>query len=653
MLSLVYGRKEKIKTKPIMNVKKYFLSFSLLILSWNLIAQEREIINPFFEVTTSGIYHIDKIELNNKETRIYLRCTFVPYWWVKFSRADYLQDADTGEKYFVTEMTGGEFDKEISMPASGDSGFVLIFPKLKETVKRLNFVEDDKDDKQVIFGLSLDPEKHKEQTSPVIPEKVKTWIDAELARAKNKKLVNYSSKEFFSRDTARLIGYIKGYDPRVGFKTGIIYSKNNITNEDFPTTATIHEDGRFEAAIPMNHPQYTFVRFQNEWIKFYIEPGQTLYMQLNWDEFLMADRLRNIDYSFKEIEFDGPAARINKELSTVSVKAFDYDDFQKRVSSETAKQFKARTMSSWKQSRDQLDLDIKDKNFTDQTRTILRNEIDVSYALGMFDYDLETRTYQINSFYYDFLTKVNLNEQSILIASRFSIFINRFEFSEPFKQSWVNKDTILTVYFKLHSKLTYDVAKVRSLKFMFNNTLKNQKDEARSFLTSLENSITNPFLIDEAEQIFYRAYPAVPKAAYDLPAGKGTEIFKKIIDQYKGKFVLVDFWATTCGPCVYAINRDIGVRQAYKGSKELEFIFLTSEDQSPLIRYNEFVKEQELAHTYRLPADDFHYLRELFGFNGIPRYVLINKEGQVLDDNFNFSMYHFESELESLIRSGK
>jgi thiol-disulfide isomerase/thioredoxin len=643
-------------------MKKYYLSLALLILSLNLTAQNRKIINPFYEATTSGILHIDKIELNNKETRLYIRCTFVPYWWVKFSKADYLQDADTGEKYFVTAMTGGEFDKEISMPASGDSSFVLIFPKLKKTVKRLNFVEEDK---QVIFGLSLDPKKHKEQTSAAIPETVKTWIDAELARAKNKKLVNYSSKEFFSRDTARLIGYIKGYDPRVGFRTGIIYSKNEITNEDFPTTVTIHEDGRFEAAIPMNYPKYTSVVFQHNWVDFYIEPGQTLSMLLNWDEFLMADRLRNISYSFKEIEFDGPAARINKELSAVSIKTFDYKE-KKRDSTETAEHFKARTMRDWKQSEDQLELDMKDKNFTEQASTILGNEISISYAMGMFEYVTPIfnngRTYQLSPDYYNFLKKVNLNEQSILIASQFSFFVNRFEYSEPFRNRnlWTSKDSVLINYFELQPKLTYDIARVRSFKSSLegfknkNSVLKVNtvpKDAARSWLTAFEYGITTPFLIDESERLFHRTFPYVPKTAYDLPAGKGTEIFKKIIDQYKGKLVFVDFWATTCAPCVYAIKQNKEIRETYKDSKELEFIFITAEDQSPLTRYDEFVKEQELVHTYRLSADDFLYLRELFRFNGIPRYVVINKEGQVLNDNFE--MYNFESELQNLLTLGK
>ena len=67
--------------------------------------------------------------------------------------------------------------------------------------------------------------------------------------------------------------------------------------------------------------------------------------------------------------------------------------------------------------------------------------------------------------------------------------------------------------------------------------------------------------------------------------------------------------------------------------------------------YDEFIKEQDMVKTYRLPDDDFKYLRQLFNFNGIPRYVLISKEGKVL--NNDFPMYNLESELVKLTASVK
>jgi thiol-disulfide isomerase/thioredoxin len=214
-------------------------------------------------------------------------------------------------------------------------------------------------------------------------------------------------------------------------------------------------------------------------------------------------------------------------------------------------------------------------------------------------------------------------------------------------EDWSVKDSLLGSYFGLEHNLIYDILKARSLKFAFSSHLKGQREAARDYLSSLERGIKDEWVSSQAEGFFYRSYPLIPKPVYDLPAGKGTEIFRKVIDQYKGKILFVDFWGIFCGPCVASIKHNKLVRESYKNSKEIEFIFLTSFEESPEDRYKEFIKDQELIHTYRLPSDDFRYLRELFKFNGIPRYIVISKEGQVLNDNFE--MHNFENELKKLL----
>ena len=731
-------------------MKKHLIILLLILAACNLQARNKVVINPFYEAKTSGIFNISKIELNNKETRIYVHCTFIHNWWVKFSKKHFLQNTETGEKLYALAMEGGEFDKEIRMPASGESSFVLIFPALNKTVSRIDLGEDEK---AYIFGVSLDPKKKYEQKVQEVPAGVKDWIGSELAKVKNKSLVDYTSPSFFSRDTARLIGYIKGYDRRLGFSTGIIYANNEITREDFPVVINIHEDGRFESNIPMNYPKYSYCRLQNQTVNFYIEPGQTLSMILNWDEFLTADRLRNIRYKLKEIQYDGSAARINQELAAITLNEPNYKELQKAITKLTPNEFKASQMTFWKESQDKLEQELKEKDFSSQAKTILRNEISISNAAFLFDFVMN-REYEarkdstnnrvlkipVDSTYYDFLQKIPMDDQSVLIASHFSTFINRFEYASPFsartrntarkafdyylftdlglkpsaddieymnfhkgfsktfyattgekeksalvqelntknlafekkykkysgqylqkypKQTepvsngaralheWEAKDAVLASYFKLQPNIVYDVAKVRSLKFLFQQPMKGQKDEARTFLTSLEKGIQNPSLMQEAETLFYKSYPQVQKAIYDLPPGKGTEIFKKISDQYKGKMVLVDFWGIFCGPCIGSIERNKPIRESYKGSKDLEFVFITSEQESPLQRYNDFVKKQDLVNTFRLSNDEYLYLRQLFKFNGIPRYVLINREGQVLNDDFE--MYNFENEIKKLV----
>ena len=91
------------------------------------------------------------------------------------------------------------------------------------------------------------------------------------------------------------------------------------------------------------------------------------------------------------------------------------------------------------------------------------------------------------------------------------------------------------------------------------------------------------------------------------------------------------------------------IRKKYEGNKDFEFVFITEDAASPTADYRKFVKEQELKNAFIVLTDDFQYLRELFKFNGIPRYVVIDKNGKVLNDNF--AMHNFESELAGVLKA--
>lgn len=718
----------------------------MLLISLSIVAKDRVILNPAYEVSTSGITHITKIIIKKNETQVYIHSTFLPHWWVKFSKKHFIKDTKSGTKLYATTLIGGEFDKEINMSASGDSSFVLIFPALGKATTRVDFGEEEK---TIIFGISLDAKQKKEQQVPQVPLAAQQWMKAELVKAKVKTLVDYSSPKFFSHDTARLVGYIKGYDPRMDFNTGMIYSNNVLTREDIPVVVRIHDDGRFEADIPMVHPEYTFVTFKEQMVKFYLEPGQTLAMVLNWDEFLVGDRLRHIRHTHRDVEFRGPASLINMELLNVAHQQQDYRGLTEKVKTLSPDQFKTQQMAIWNKGKEGVEEHIKSRNLTAQTRSILRNEVAMSNAVFMFEF-LSMREYELRKdaanpilniqperSYYDFLTLLPLNDQSLLVTSDFSTFINRFEFSPPIirvmgsghvkplheylfgdlkltpsakdlayfeahntfgkklnagisdseksdlikglngqelllkkryqsyipgyeakypsvatlntkdreLQLWHEIDLVVANYYGLKPNLVYEVAKLRSLKHNFENRMK--KEEAQLFLKSFEKGLTNPFLAKEAMRIFNKSYPVVPAQAYNLPSGRATEIFRKIIDPYKGKMLFVDFWGIFCGPCIGSIKNNKASREKFKGSKDLEFIFITSKEDSPLERYNAFIEEQKLTNTHRLSGDDYRYLRQLFKFNGIPRYVLVNREGQIVNDDF--PMHNFEALLGQLI----
>jgi len=742
-----------------------------LAIPWVSIAKNKVIVNPAYEFSNSGIEHITKIESGKNETRLHIHITFLPNWWVHFSQATYIEDCATGKRLHATGVVGGEFDKRIFMSktGTGDSTFVLIFPPLDKSVTKINygsFDPEDEDDKDVatIFGISL--KKKAKPAKKGIPAKVSKWINGELAKAKRKTLMDFESGEFFSPDTARLIGYIKGYDTRSGFSTGMIYVANDITNEDYPVVIQIHEDGRFEGVIPMNYPKYMSVYFKESNVGFYIQPGQTLAMLLEWDDFLTADRLRNITYIFKNTRYQGAAADINNELSAfyaqlphLSSRKF-YDGIKDKNPDEF-KSFLNKYLSDYTRVHQQL---LETEKLSEQSKVILQNNYQIMYAGRLFEYEMRHRIQsnyqpQLPLEFFDFLQDIPLDNKELLSAEGFGTFINRLEFSPPFfhgvmkkllkkispektniqylfeelniqktpedeafllmldsiniklsrpdiplekreklaeefnnalqkfneryeqqneayqkkyvdvikkltlgeraLEEWRIRDSIYINELKLNQGIVYDVTKIRSLSSTFRSVLKNNTEDAwnflfaltdmSNFLTALTADIPEPFLKKEAERLFTKYFPTEPRAAYELPDTHEAKIFKEVIAPFKGKIILVDFWATTCGPCVYTIKQHKELREKYQDSPDIAFIFITSEEESPLKAYEKFVTEQELTHTFRLNADPYRYLRQLFRFNGIPRYVLVDREGKILDDNYDVRSPGFETRLKELL----
>lgn len=106
------------------------LSVLLIGLVGNLLAQPRLVNHPAYEFKKSGLYQIEKIESTESETKLHVRCTFIPGWWINFATSTYIKPTGTDDQLFITDMIGGSINKRITMPATGDSSVVLIFPPL-------------------------------------------------------------------------------------------------------------------------------------------------------------------------------------------------------------------------------------------------------------------------------------------------------------------------------------------------------------------------------------------------------------------------------------------------------------------------------------------------------------------------------------------
>jgi len=101
------------------------------------------------------------------------------------------------------------------------------------------------------------------------------------------------------------------------------------------------------------------------------------------------------------------------------------------------------------------------------------------------------------------------------------------------------------------------------------------------------------------------------------------------LSDFIGKVVVINIWASWCGPCRREVPEYEKVRKEYSG-RGVEFIGLTTEDpKTAAARVNKFVRD--LNFGFRLGWADRELARTLMnGETAIPQTLVIDAEGRVI-----------------------
>lgn len=122
-------------------------------------------------------------------------------------------------------------------------------------------------------------------------------------------------------------------------------------------------------------------------------------------------------------------------------------------------------------------------------------------------------------------------------------------------------------------------------------------------------------------------YPPIPVAIAQAEIKKTDETSFRL-EEKKGKVVLVNLWATWCGPCRGEMPHLVEMQETY-GDKGFEVIGLDV-DPEPVEEINEFAKTMKL--NYQLGWAERPLVAEFYRiskFDAIPQSFLIDRDGNL------------------------
>lgn len=112
---------------------------------------------------------------------------------------------------------------------------------------------------------------------------------------------------------------------------------------------------------------------------------------------------------------------------------------------------------------------------------------------------------------------------------------------------------------------------------------------------------------------------------YENYAGGTTSL-----DDFKGKYVYIDVWATWCGPCKAEIPHLKKIEEKYHG-RNIAFVSISIDEESAKQTWRNMIAEKEMGGVQLFATDK--KFKDGYVISGIPRFILIDPEGNIVEKN--------------------
>lgn len=131
----------------------------------------------------------------------------------------------------------------------------------------------------------------------------------------------------------------------------------------------------------------------------------------------------------------------------------------------------------------------------------------------------------------------------------------------------------------------------------------------------------------------------LPSGVYIMENHQEINTLDQLIGKFKGRALFVDLWATWCGPCTGDFILQHPLKEFLK-ENDIDHVYVAIEKGNNVDKWKAFLKKYDLRGYHAIANGKFQQdlkTHSALGYNGggisIPKYLIINKDGQIVEGN--------------------
>ena len=462
----------------------------------------------------------------------------------------------------------------------------------------------------------------KNQILTLLATAMTLFIGCNTAMADKKPGVQF--KRFsYSLETTVLQGKIEGMTKVEDVPELRWVFQDAVTGEEVVTPLKVSADGTFSGEAKMWAPSRCVFSAGDMRVQFFVDPGAHNSVTIN------LPKLKANANAGEVFGFGGYFTQTNTELLDLPNPRILFQSALSQAKGMEPAEYKKMLLDIYKKA----DADLMKGKISSETKMLI--EVDWQQELCIFQ-SLQTlaalngkadwKEYAVPEGYYDNLLAYRIGDSVwqpyTLMNNATAAILERLAQENPAFQPQV--DALASQPIQRARKAMTQINDFKPLKA---DELTALKAAAPQFydVVAAKNAELEQKMAENASKGGYRIMAIEPELS-------GDDIFKAIVAPYKGQPVLVDFWATWCGPCRRAMETIKPVKEQLAG--KCAFVYVSGPT-SPEGLWKNMIADIHGDHYY-VTDEQWSALLKQFESQGIPTYVIVDKEGNVKAKHIGF-----------------